>query len=154
MRIQTHPTYPWIVTADASDHVVVWNWKHRQIIYELKAGVWMRGVWWGQSLRSLLRARLTQKQNPLKPCGEGAAEAPSATNQLSSAFSSPVSSIKGRHFLVVCCENKAIFLDLVTMRGPDVPKQDLDNKSLICMEFLPFPIVQSPPSSTALDYKA
>ncbi|XP_020525863.1 uncharacterized protein LOC18438955 isoform X2 [Amborella trichopoda] len=102
----------------------------------LKLGVWMRGVWWGQSLTSLLRARLTQKQNPQKPCGEGAAEAPSATNQLSSAFSSPVSSTKGRHFLVVCCENKAIFLDLVTMRGRDVPKQDLDNKSLICMEFL------------------
>ena len=60
-----------------------------------------------------------------------AAEAPSAVNQVTSAFSSPPPSTKGRHFLVICCENKAIFLDLVTMRGRDVPKQDLDNKSLL-----------------------
>lgn len=60
-----------------------------------------------------------------------AAEAPSAVHQHSSAFSSPISSTRGRHFLVICCENKAIFLDLVTMRGRDVPKQDLDNKSLL-----------------------
>ncbi|KAK9291549.1 hypothetical protein L1049_019497 [Liquidambar formosana] len=65
-----------------------------------------------------------------------AAEAPSAVNHVTSAFSSPAPSTKGRHFLVICCENKAIFLDLVTMRGRDVPKQDLDNKSLLCMEFL------------------
>lgn len=60
-----------------------------------------------------------------------AAEAPSAVNQLTSAFASPAPSTKGRHFLVICCENKAIFLDLVTMRGRDVPKQELDNKSLL-----------------------
>lgn len=60
-----------------------------------------------------------------------AAEPPSAVNQLTSAFNSPAPSSKGRHFLVICCENKAIFLDLVTMRGRDVPKQDLDNRSLI-----------------------
>ncbi|KAH7518181.1 hypothetical protein FEM48_Zijuj09G0144400 [Ziziphus jujuba var. spinosa] len=65
-----------------------------------------------------------------------AAEAPSAVNQVTSAFSSPAPSTKGRHFLVICCENKAIFLDLVTMRGRDVPKQELDNRSLLCMEFL------------------
>lgn len=59
-----------------------------------------------------------------------AAEAPKAANKVSSAFTSPAPSTKGRHFLVVCCENKAIFLDLVTMRGRDVPKQDLDNRSL------------------------
>lgn len=65
-----------------------------------------------------------------------AAEAPSAVNTVTSAFSTLAPSTKGRHFLVICCENKAIFLDLVTMRGRDVPKQDLDNKSLLCMEFL------------------
>jgi WD40 repeat protein len=65
-----------------------------------------------------------------------AAESPSAVNHLTSAFTSPAPSTKGRHFLVICCENKAIFLDLVTMRGRDVPKQELDNKSLLCMEFL------------------
>nr|ABN05890.1 WD40-like, putative [Medicago truncatula] len=57
-----------------------------------------------------------------------AAEAPTAVH--TSAFSSPAPSTKGRHFLVICCLNKAIFLDLVTMRGRDVPKQELDNKSL------------------------
>ena len=60
-----------------------------------------------------------------------AAEAPSAVNQFASPFNSPPPSTKGRHFLVICCENKAIFLDLVTMRGRDVPKQELDNKSLL-----------------------
>ncbi|GLT49008.1 hypothetical protein SLA2020_225940 [Shorea laevis] len=38
IKIQLHPTHPWLVTADASDHVSVWNWEHRQVIYELKAG--------------------------------------------------------------------------------------------------------------------
>lgn len=37
--------------------------------------------------------------------------------------------IKGRHFLVVCCENKVIFLDMVSMRARDVPKATFDNKS-------------------------
>lgn len=60
-----------------------------------------------------------------------AAEVPSAVNNVTSTFASPVASTKGRHFLVICCENKAIFLDLVTMRGRDVPKQELDNKSLL-----------------------
>lgn len=60
-----------------------------------------------------------------------AAEAPTAANHIASTFSSPAPSTKGRHFLVICCENKAIFLDLVTMRGRDVPKQDLDGRSLL-----------------------
>ncbi|RWW00771.1 hypothetical protein BHE74_00011675 [Ensete ventricosum] len=30
VKIQLHPTYPWLVTADNSDHVSVWNWEHRQ----------------------------------------------------------------------------------------------------------------------------
>lgn len=60
-----------------------------------------------------------------------AAEAPSAVNQHTSAFNPPAQATRGRHFLVICCENKVIFLDLVTMRGRDVPKQELDNRSLL-----------------------
>jgi hypothetical protein len=60
-----------------------------------------------------------------------AAEAPTAVNQQSSMFSAPAPSTRGRHFVVICCENKVIFLDLVTMRGRDVPKQELDNRSLL-----------------------
>nr|XP_043627540.1 uncharacterized protein LOC122599148 [Erigeron canadensis] len=160
VKIQLHPTHPWLVTSDASDHVSVWNWEHRQVIYELKAG--------GVDQRRLVGAKLEKlaegtdsdiKGKPTEALRGGsvrqvsfydddvrfwqlwrnraaAAEPPSAVNQLTSAFNSPAPSTKGRHFLVICCENKAIFLDLVTMRGRDVPKQDLDNRSLICMEFL------------------
>lgn len=60
-----------------------------------------------------------------------ASEGPSSVSHHTSNFSSPASSTRGRHFLVICCENKAIFLDLVTMRGRDVPKQELDNRSLL-----------------------
>lgn len=31
VKIELHPTHPWLVTADASDHVSVWNWEHRQV---------------------------------------------------------------------------------------------------------------------------
>lgn len=31
VKIQVHPTHPWLVTADDSDHVSVWNWEHRQV---------------------------------------------------------------------------------------------------------------------------
>ena len=31
VKIQMHPTHPWLVTSDASDHVSVWNWEHRQV---------------------------------------------------------------------------------------------------------------------------
>nr|GMD88505.1 hypothetical protein DCAR_032259 [Ipomoea batatas] len=182
-KIHVHPTQPWLVTADVSDHVSVWNWEYRQVIYELKAG--------GVDERRLVGAKLEKlaegesEGNQLKLYGLGgngfiglslkgfaasaamllnlnptillhgssvkqvkfydddvrywqllrnrsaAAEAPTATSNVTSAFSAPSPSAKGRHFLVICCENKAIFLDLVTMRGRDVPKQDLDNKSLI-----------------------
>ncbi|CAL5380155.1 unnamed protein product [Camellia sinensis] len=156
VKIQLHPTHPWLVTADASDRVSVWNWEHRQVIYELKAG--------GVDERRLVGAKLEklaegetgfERETYGSHAGRevsfydddvcfwqlwhnrsAAAEAPSAVNNVTSAFNSPAPSTKGRHFLVICCENKAIFLDLVTMRGRDVPKQDLDNRSLLCMEFL------------------
>lgn len=60
-----------------------------------------------------------------------AAEAPSAVSHVTSTLSSLPPATKGRHFLVICCENKVIFLDLVTMRGRDVSKQELDNRSLM-----------------------
>ncbi|CAJ1871746.1 unnamed protein product [Sphenostylis stenocarpa] len=160
VKIQLHPTHPWMVTADDSDRVSVWNWEHRQVVYELKAG--------GVDERRLVGAKLEKlaegetgfgksKGKPTEAIRGGsvkqvnfydddvrfwqlchnrsaAAEAPTAVH--TSAFSSPAPSTKGRHFLVICCLNKAIFLDLVTMRGRDVPKQELDNKSLLCMEFL------------------
>ncbi|KAJ6922284.1 LOW QUALITY PROTEIN: hypothetical protein NC652_016057, partial [Populus alba x Populus x berolinensis] len=155
VKIQLHPTHPWLVTADASDRVSVWNWEHRQVIYELKAG--------GVDERRLVGAKLEKlAEGESEPRGKSteamrggsvqqvnfydddvrfwqlwrnrsaAAEAPSAVSNVTSAFASPAPSTKGRHFLVICCVNKAIFLDLVTMRGRDVPKQELDNN----MEFL------------------
>ncbi|XVE78705.1 hypothetical protein DITRI_Ditri14bG0000100 [Diplodiscus trichospermus] len=159
VKIALHPTHPWLVTADASDHVSVWNWEHRQVIYELKAGGVDQRRLVGAKLEKLAEGESVPKGKPTEAIRGGsvkqvsffdddvrfwqlwrnrsaAAEAPSAVNQLTSAFASPAPSTKGRHFLVICCENKAIFLDLVTMRGRDVPKQDLDNKSLLCMEFL------------------
>ncbi|XP_062206368.1 uncharacterized protein LOC133908388 isoform X1 [Phragmites australis] len=158
VKIQLHPTHPWLVTAEANDRVSVWDWEHRQVIYELKAG--------GVDERRLVGAKLEKlaegddsKGKPTEAIRGGsvkqvsfydddvrfwqhwrncsaAAEAPTAVNQQSSTFSAPAPSTRGRHFVVICCENKVIFLDLVTMRGRDVPKQELDNRSLLCMEFL------------------
>ncbi|GMP39679.1 hypothetical protein CsSME_00010415 [Camellia sinensis var. sinensis] len=154
VKIQLHPTHPWLVTADASDRVSVWNWEHRQVIYELKAGGVDERRLVGAKLEKLAEGETDSKGKPTEAMRGGsvkqvsfydddvcfwqlwrnrsaAAEAPSAVNNVTSAFNSPAPSTKGRHFLVICCENKAIFLDLVTMRGRDVPKQDLDNRSLL-----------------------
>ncbi|XP_038688896.1 uncharacterized protein LOC119988064 isoform X2 [Tripterygium wilfordii] len=159
VKIQLHPTHPWLVTADDSDHVSVWNWEHRQVIYELKAGGVDQRRLVGAKLEKLAEGESEPKGKPTEAMRGGsvkqvsfydddvcfwqhwrtraaAAEAPSAINNVTSAFNYPAPSTKGRHFLVICCENKAIFLDLVSMRGRDVPKQELDNKSLLCMEFL------------------
>ncbi|KAK7379127.1 hypothetical protein VNO80_04580 [Phaseolus coccineus] len=157
VKIQLHPTHPWMVTADDSDRVSVWNWEHRQVVYELKAGGVDERRLVGAKLEKLAEGETESKGKPTEAIRGGsvkqvnfydddvrfwqlwhnrsaAAEAPTAVH--TSAFSSPAPSTKGRHFLVICCLNKAIFLDLVTMRGRDVPKQELDNKSLLCMEFL------------------
>lgn len=157
VKIQLHPTHPWMVTADDSDRVSVWNWEHRQVIYELKAGGVDERRLVGAKLEKLAEGERESRGKPTEAIRGGsvkqvtfydddvrfwqlwhnrsaAAEAPTAVH--TSAFSSPAPSTKGRHFLVICCLNKAIFLDLVTMRGRDVPKQELDNKSLHCMEFL------------------
>ncbi|XP_031255049.1 uncharacterized protein LOC116113026 isoform X4 [Pistacia vera] len=159
VKIQLHPTHPWLVTADSSDRVSVWNWEHRQVIYELKAGGVDERRLVGVKLDKLAEGESDSKGKPTEAIRGGsvkqvnfydddvrfwqlwrnraaAAEAPAAVNNVTSGFTSPPPSTKGRHFLVICCENKAIFLDLVTMRGRDVPKQELDNKSLLCMEFL------------------
>ncbi|CAL1414131.1 unnamed protein product [Linum trigynum] len=159
LKIQLHPTHPWLVTADASDRVSVWNWEHRQIIYELKAGGVDERRLVGAKLEKLAEGESEPRGKPTEAMRGGsvkqvnfydddvrfwqlwrnraaAAEAPAAVNNVTSTFTSPAPSTKGRHFLVICCENKAIFLDLVTMRGRDVPKQELDNRSLLCMEFL------------------
>ncbi|EOA19694.1 hypothetical protein CARUB_v10003471mg [Capsella rubella] len=159
VKIQVHPTHPWLVTSDDSDNVSVWNWEHRQVIYEIKAGGVDERRLVGAKLEKLAEGESDYKGKPTEAIRGGsvkqvkfydddvrywqlwrnrsaAAEAPSAANHLTSAFVSPAPTTKGRHFLVICCENKAIFLDMVTMRGRDVPKQELDNKSLVCMEFL------------------
>ncbi|OIT38024.1 PREDICTED: uncharacterized protein LOC109239998 [Nicotiana attenuata] len=156
VKIHMHPTHPWLVTADASDHVSVWNWDHRQIIYELKPGGVDERRLVGAKLEKLAEGESEPRGKPTEAIRGGsvkqvsfydddvrfwqlwhnqsaAAESPA---HVTSTFASPAPSTKGRHFLVICCENKAIFLDLVTMRGRDVPKQELDNKSLLCMVFL------------------
>ncbi|KAL1802179.1 hypothetical protein ACET3Z_030826 [Daucus carota] len=168
VKIQLHPTHPWLVTADASDHVSVWNWEHRQVIYELKAGGVDERRLVGAKLEKLAEGDTESRGKPTEAIRGGsvkqvsfydddvhfwqlsrnrsaAAEAPTAVTNVTSAFSSPAPSTKGRHFIVICCESKAIFLDLVTMRGRDVPKQDLDNKSLLCMEFLSRSVVGDGP---------
>ncbi|KAF1892265.1 hypothetical protein Lal_00036627, partial [Lupinus albus] len=157
VKIQLHPTHPWMVTADVSDRVSVWNWEHHQVIYELKAGGVDERRLVGVKLEKLAEGETESKGKPTESIRGGsvkqvafydddicfwqhwhnrssAAEAPTGVH--TSSFSSPAPSTKGRHFLVICCLKKAIFLDLVTMRGRDVPKQELDNKSLLCMEFL------------------
>ncbi|PPS14613.1 hypothetical protein GOBAR_AA05992 [Gossypium barbadense] len=153
VKIAVHPTHPWLVTADASDYVSVWNWEHRQIIYEFKAGGVDHRRLVGAKLEKLAEGDASKGKHAEAIRGgsvkqvsffdddvrywqywrnhSAAAEAPSATNNFDSAFRP--SSIRGQHYLVVCCENKAIFLDLVTMRGRDVPKFELDNKSLLCL---------------------
>ncbi|KAH0436890.1 hypothetical protein IEQ34_026321 [Dendrobium chrysotoxum] len=159
VKIQVHPTHPWLVTADDSDHVSVWNWEHRQVIYELKAGGVDERRLVGVKLEKLAEGESEPRGKPTEAIRGGSVkqvsfydddvrfwqhwrnrsavvEGSSAISQNSPAFNSPTPSTRGRHFLVICCENKAIFLDLVTMRGRDVPKQELDNKSLLCMEFL------------------
>ncbi|KAK8615207.1 hypothetical protein V6N13_068988 [Hibiscus sabdariffa] len=158
VKIAVHPTHPWLVTADASDYVSVWNWEHRQIIYEFKAGGVDHKRLVGAKLEKLAEGDAFKGKHAEAISGgsvkqvsffdddvrywkhwrhvSAAVEAPSAANRFGSGFQA--SSIKGQHFLLVCCENKAIFLDLVTMRGHDVPKQEFDNKSLLCMEFLPW----------------
>ncbi|KAL5732040.1 hypothetical protein ACHQM5_004703 [Ranunculus cassubicifolius] len=158
VKIELHPTHPWIVTADDSDHVSVWNWEHRQVIYELKAGGVDQRRLVGAKLEKLAEGESDIRGKPTEALRGGsvkqvsfydddvrywqhwrnrtaAAEAPAAVSQ-QLVSTSPAPSTRGRHFVVICCENKAIFLDLVTMRGRDVPKQELDNKSLLCMEFL------------------
>uniref|UniRef100_A0A803LT85 Transducin/WD40 repeat-like superfamily protein n=1 Tax=Chenopodium quinoa TaxID=63459 RepID=A0A803LT85_CHEQI len=159
VKIQVHPTHPWLVTSDASDHVSVWNWEHRQVIYELKAGGVDERRLVGAKLEKLAEGESESRGKPTEAIRGGsvkqvnfydddvrfwqlwrnraaAAEAPSAVSNVTSTLSPLPPATKGRHFLVICCENKAIFLDLVTMRGRDVPKQELDNRSLMCMEFL------------------
>ncbi|KAH6794105.1 Transducin/WD40 repeat-like superfamily protein [Perilla frutescens var. hirtella] len=147
-KIQLHPTHPWLVTADDADHVSVWNWEHRQaggVDHRRLVGAKLEKLAEGESEPRGKRAEALRGGSVKQVCfydddvlywklwhsRTAAAEAPKAVNTVSSAFSSPAPSTKGRHFLVVCCENKAIFLDLVTMRGRDVPKQDLDNRSLL-----------------------
>lgn len=45
--------------------------------------------------------------------------------------------IRGRHFLVICTDSKAVFLDMVSMRAKDVPKLVFDNKApLWLVEFV------------------
>lgn len=159
VKIQLHPTHPWLVTADSSDNVVVWDWEHRQVMYELKAGGVDQRRLVGAKLEKLAEGEAEPKSKPTEAMRGGsvkqvafydddvrywqawlhraaASEAPVAVNQQFAHYGGALASTRGRHFLVICCENKAIFLDMVTMRGRDVPKQDLDNRSLLCMEFL------------------
>lgn len=159
VRLELHPTQPWLATADASDNVVVWDWEHRQVVYELNAGGVDARRLVGAKLQKLAEGEAEPKAKIAEAIRGGgvkqikfydedvrfwdswlnrsaAAEAPVAVNQQFAPAGGGLQAIRGRHFLVICCENKIIFLDMVTMRSRDVPKQFLENKSPLCMEFV------------------
>ncbi|KAH9782399.1 WD REPEATS REGION domain-containing protein [Citrus sinensis] len=74
VKIQLHPTHPWLVTADASDHVSVWNWEHRQVIYELKAGGVDQRRLVGAKLEKLAEGELEHKGKPTEAMRGGSME--------------------------------------------------------------------------------
>lgn len=58
-----------------------------------------------------------------------AGESPVAANGMLPPMGVGPLTMRGRHFLVICCENKVIFQDLVSMKSRDVPKSLLENRS-------------------------
>ncbi|CAI7897225.1 unnamed protein product, partial [Closterium sp. NIES-54] len=165
-HVDVHPTLPWIVSSDGHDNVVVWDWEHRQVLYEVNAG--------GVDERRLVDAQLQriadgEEHAKTRSSAVGAeairgggvkdvkfydddvrfwtgaiaraavAESPTVTSAglLMPPIGAAPSAVRGRRFLFVCCDNKAIVADLVTMRTKDIPKLLLDNRSPLCVEFLP-----------------
>ncbi|CAI5951315.1 unnamed protein product [Closterium sp. NIES-65] len=165
-HVDVHPTLPWIVSSDGHDNVVVWDWEHRQVLYEVNAG--------GVDERRLVDAQLQriadgEEHAKTRSSAVGAeairgggvkdvkfydddvrfwtgaiaraavAESPTVTSAglLVPPIGAAPSAVRGRRFLFVCCDNKAIVADLVTMRTKDIPKLLLDNRSPLCVEFLP-----------------
>ncbi|KAF2309058.1 hypothetical protein GH714_000295 [Hevea brasiliensis] len=74
VKIQLHPTHPWLVTADASDRVSVWNWEHRQVIYELKAGGVDERRLVGAKLEKLAEGESDSKGKPTEAMRGGSME--------------------------------------------------------------------------------
>lgn len=132
VKIQLHPTHPWLVTADASDHVSVWNWEHRQVIYELKAGGVDERRLVGAKLEKLAEGESESKGKPTEALRGGsvrqvsfydddvrywqlwrnrsaAAEPPSAVNQLTSAFNSRLHQQKEDIFLSSAVKTRPSF---------------------------------------------
>ncbi|KAL2642182.1 hypothetical protein R1flu_009769 [Riccia fluitans] len=171
-RLQLHPTYPWLATADESGNVVVWDWEHRQVIYEVNAiGVDERRLAGAQLQGEPVEPKISKLSQALKDIKGGSVKhvkfydddvrywqgwlARAAISQSVTQEGTPpggfqplgpaLSSIRGRHFLVICCDSKAIFLDMVSMRTKDVPKVVFDNKSPLCVEFLPRSAVSDGP---------
>ncbi|CAM6114633.1 unnamed protein product [Calypogeia fissa] len=162
-KLQLHPTYPWLVSADLSGNVVVWDWQHRQVIYEVNAiGVDERRLA-GAQLQGESEPKISKLSQAIKDIKGGSVKhikfydddvrywqgwlARAAVSQSVTQDGTPPGghqptgpgpmAIRGRHFLVICCDSKAIFLDMVSMRAKDVPKLVFDNKSPLCVEFLP-----------------
>ncbi|CAI5475105.1 unnamed protein product [Closterium sp. Yama58-4] len=161
-HVDVHPTLPWIVSSDGHDNVVVWDWEHRQVLYEVNAG--------GVDERRLVDAQLQriadgEEHAKTRSSAVGAeairgggvkdvkfydddvrfwtgaiaraavAESPTVTSAglLVPPIGAAPSAVRGRRFLFVCCDNKAIVADLVTMRTKDIPKMLLDNRSPLCL---------------------
>uniref|UniRef100_M8BSY2 Uncharacterized protein n=1 Tax=Aegilops tauschii TaxID=37682 RepID=M8BSY2_AEGTA len=74
VKIQLHPTHPWLVTADANDRVSVWDWEHRQVIYELKAGGVDERRLVGVKLEKLAEGETDSKGKPTEAIRGGSME--------------------------------------------------------------------------------
>lgn len=163
-HLDVHPTQPWLVTSDGGDNVVVWDWHNHQVLYELNAaGVDERRLVDSQ-LTKLAEGdpdAKTRDAGAEAIRGGGvkdvkfydddvrfwsqwlsraaASEAPKASAMAQSlpAIGATPGVLRGRRFLVMCCEYKAIFLDLTTMRARDVTKAQLENRSPLCVDFIP-----------------
>ncbi|KXZ56072.1 hypothetical protein GPECTOR_2g954 [Gonium pectorale] len=162
-KVEFHPVLPWVVSATKSDHVSVWDWRTKQVVWEAQLGGADEDLCADAEMARLHVRDPAFAPNPslLHPIPAGPKREPSgkvrdvrfldtdvAQVQLTwqhtaaAGCSTPppraedIRTLRGQRLLVIACEAKLLVVDLASRRVLELGKGVFEGKSPTALAFL------------------
>ncbi|GFR42994.1 hypothetical protein Agub_g3993 [Astrephomene gubernaculifera] len=162
-QVEFHPVLPWIVSATKSDHVCVWDWRTKQVVWEAQLGGSDDDTCADAELARLHLRDPAFAPNPslLHPIPTGSKREPSGhvrdvrfldtdvaqvhlawQHAMSAGCGSPppraeeIRTLLGQRLLVIACEARVLVVNLANRRVTELGRALLEGKAPTSLAFL------------------
>ncbi|KAG2499410.1 hypothetical protein HYH03_002984 [Edaphochlamys debaryana] len=162
-QVEFHPVLPWVVSATKSDHVSVWDWRTKQVVWEAQLGGSDEDLSADAELARVHLRDTAFAPNPslLHPVPGGPKREPSGKvrdvrfldtdvaqvmlswqHNTAAGCSTPppraenIRALRGQRLLLIACEAKLLVVDLVSRRVLELGRGVFEGKAPTCLAFL------------------